>query len=297
MIQKLRYWVFMFLESDDESRVGVFGAYALSGLIVLNIASMVLETVPELAGFRPALLWFETLSLAVFTVEYFLRIWVAPLASSFISRISTIFGSFLFFDLLVLLPFWYSFVFPGEVPLEMLMIFRVFRLLRLRRYFDSLYHLLVIIYRHKSYLLSAFLLIFFTILLASTAMYYAEHTVQPEKFTSIVHSFYWAIVTFATIGYGDIVPITPIGKIITVLVAMMGVLLYALPTYIIGSAFYEEIRSAQAKELDMLREKVKLLEAEKKHRDTLLPEIHSEQGNYLFLAPKQKDIRQNPYSL
>lgn len=265
MFKALRFFLHTFLEPSVHlpSRSEWF-AKILATIILLNILTMILETVPEFSSYYSVFFAFETLSLLFFTVEYGLRIWVSPLSIDFSGYLNALFKKNMIIDGLVLLPFLVSFIFPMAISFEMLMIFRIFRLLRLPRYFDSVHRILHIIYRHRSDLWSAMLIIFFAILLGATAMYHAEHLAQPDKFSSIIHAFYWGVVTFATIGYGDIVPVTFFGKIITVCISFFGVLLYTLPTYIIGSAFYEEIRSKQALEMNRLKEIIKQLEAENK---------------------------------
>jgi voltage-gated potassium channel len=273
-IKAIRHFFFRVLEGPPEYFWARIWMASLSIIILTNVVCIVLESVPSFFWAEYIFRFVENFSLTVFSIEYFLRIWVSPLSPKFKSLWNTLFQTVLVLYLIILTPFWFSWIIPYSFPVEILVMFRIFRILLFKSYFATLHQLFGLVKKHRTTLWNVFLLILSTLLMASTAMYHAEHVVQPDKFESILHAFYWAIVTFATIGYGDIVPLTITGKIITSLIAMMGVLLYSLPTYIIGSAFYEEIKSDQAREIERLRETVKALEAEKKLRESFLASSH-----------------------
>ncbi len=273
-IKAIRYFFFRVLEGPPDFFWARIWMWSLSVIILTNVFCIILESVPFFSWAGYIFRFVENVSLTVFSIEYFLRLWVAPLSPQFISWRHTLFQTVLVFYLIILFPFWVSWIIPYAFPLEILVMFRIFRILLFKSYFATLHQLFELIYKHRTTLWNVFLLILFMLLMASTAMYNAERFVQPDKFESILHAFYWAIVTFATIGYGDVVPVTVVGKIITALIAMMGVLLYSLPTYIIGSAFYEEIKSDQAREIERLKETIKALEAEKKLQESFSAASH-----------------------
>lgn len=265
-IRKIRLFLlsaFDYSLQTDSVQARVF-SFVLSILIFLSILFMILGTIPEFTEYVPYFIKFEYFTLTIFSIEYFLRLWIAPLTPNYKGLLHRMSQPFMLFDLLVLFPFWIALIMPDILPIGFLMSLRVFRLLRQKYYFSSLKRIVRIIMRHKDELWGAMLLSSFIILLASTAMYYIEHDAQPEKFSSIPQSLYWGVVTFATLGYGDIVPITPLGKLFTSIITMLSLILYSLPASIIASAFYAEIRSAQAREIDALHATIQELELENK---------------------------------
>lgn len=123
----------------------------------------------------------------------------------------------------------------------MLRLTRLFRIFKLNRYSKSLSVIVSIIKNKKDELISTLFIMFFIIVISSTLMYYFENAVQPEAFPNIIASFWWAVATLTTVGYGDIYPITTIGKVLASFIAITGIGLVALPTGIISSGFVEYI--------------------------------------------------------
>lgn len=249
-----------------ESLVGNFFSF----LIILNIIALILSTVESFHVYSGLFFWFEIFSLSIFSVEYFLRLWVSPLKKNFISYQNEVLHLFMIFDLLVILPGVLSLFFPGVMDMRTLRIIRVFRIFRLKQYSDSLSHIFSIIHEHRKDLISAFSLIFMGVVIASTFMYYAERDLQPEKLSSIPDALYWGFITLSTIGYGDITPISGIGKVITIITALMGVAIYALPTSILGAAFYAELRSKEAQKILLLKKQLEKLRKKNEHLTLLL---------------------------
>jgi voltage-gated potassium channel len=216
----------------DESGFITLGRfdYLIQALIVLSLVGFAVETLPDLsAKTKTFLRWFEIATIAVFTVEYFLRVFLCePLgryARSFFGIV----------DLVAILPFYLS----TGIDLRSMRAFRLlrlFRLLKLARYSSAIrrYHRAFSIVREELILFGVTALIVFY--LASVGIYYFENEAQPEAFASVFHSFWWAVATLTTVGYGDVYPVTIGGKIFTFVVLMVGLGLVAVPTGLFASA-------------------------------------------------------------
>lgn len=268
----LRKFFYRALENKAESFGEKLLGNLLSALILLNILAMILSTVSFFGQYSSYFFLFEVFSLGIFTVEYILRLWISPLKDDFHSLRKEVSGPLMLFDLMVILPGIISLLFPGVLDTRILRIIRVFRIFRLKQYSDSLSHIFSIIHEHRKDLVSAFSLIFMGVITASTLMYYAEKDLQPEKLSSIPDALYWGFITLSTIGYGDVTPISVVGKIITVFTALMGVAIYALPTSILGAAFYAELRSKEADKILKLERKIERLQKKNSELEHALAE-------------------------
>ena len=220
---------------------------ALLGLIVLNVAAVVLESVPSLrAVYEPIFLTIELVSVAIFTVEYAARIWAGvehpPLRGlrPSIARLRYALHPVALIDLMAILPFYLSLVM--ETDLRVLIAFRVLRFFKLVRYSPGLRSLLDAINAERHALLACFVVQFGAVLTSATLMHIVEHRAQPEAFGSIPAAMWWATVTLTTVGYGDIVPVTVLGKMVGGVTMMAGLVMLALPVGIIASAFAREIQ-------------------------------------------------------
>lgn len=232
----------------------------ISFLIILNVAAMIISTLPSFGKYEEFFFIFEVFSLLIFSLEYSIRLWTAGLQTKYKTVWQYIRSPFMVFDAFVLIPALLSFVFPGMFDGRILRLIRVFRIFRLKQYSNSIEKIFSIIHRYKSDLLSSFSLILMAVIIASTFMYYAEKDLQPENLGSIPHALYWGFITISTVGYGDITPMSSLGKIITVFTTILGVAIYALPTSILGAAFYAELRSKEAKHIGTLERKVVRIE-------------------------------------
>jgi len=228
---------------DHASRIV---ARALVLVIIVSLLAIVLESVPALAARYGA--WFdavELLALAVFTLEYALRIWVAvehrPYRhqSPARARWSYLTSAAGIVDLIAVLPFWLGFLLPGE--LRAIIVVRVLRFLKITRYSPAMRSLLEVIYRERRALFGCVVILLGSTVIAAALMHIAEAAAQPDKFGTIPDAMWWAIVTLGTIGYGDVVPITAAGKLIAGCTIFLGLIMVALPVGIIASGFAEEI--------------------------------------------------------
>jgi voltage-gated potassium channel len=142
-------------------------------------------------------------------------------------------------DLLAVLPFWFAFALPSE--LKILLVFRIVRFLKLARYSPGMRSLLDVLYAERRALFGCLVILIGATLLAATVMHIVERHVQPDKFGTIPEAMWWAIVTLGTIGYGDVVPVTALGRIIAAATIFTGLIMVALPVGIVATAFANEI--------------------------------------------------------
>ena len=214
-------------------------------LIFLNAIAFAADTVPELAGrYRWEFAAFNAFSVIVFTVEYALRIWSAveiPMLSRlprWQARLRYAMRPMMIIDLLAFLPWYLHWLYP--LDLRLLRVFRLFRLLMLVRYSPALQTLGRVVTDEYRALLGALLVILILLLFASSGIFLTERHMQPDKFGSIPQAAWWALATLTTVGYGDVVPVTPLGKMLGGVVMLLGVGMIALPVAIIATGFSQE---------------------------------------------------------
>ncbi|HKZ65050.1 MAG TPA: ion transporter [Chitinophagaceae bacterium] len=217
-------------------------------LIILNVTAVMLETVPSIHDphaefFRI----FDLISVIIFTIEYVLRVWSsnhdARYKHSIYGRLRYMMSIDGLIDLLAILPF-YVHIFVG-FDLRVIRIFRLLRFLRLFRltaYMRSAQMVKNVFKKRANELKLCLVLILFFIMVASCLLYFAEHHAQPNLFSSIPATFWWAVVTATSVGYGDMVPITVLGKTLSGIISLGGLAVFALPAGIITAGFLEEMR-------------------------------------------------------
>jgi voltage-gated potassium channel len=216
---------------------------ALIAIIILNIFAIVLESVEEIEQqYRPYFRKLEVISICFFTLEYFLRIYSIvenpKYRHPFAGRLRYARTSLAIIDLLAFLPFYLTFI----ADLRFLRIFRLmalFRLFKIARYLHALNIFKQVLRDRKEQLVLSFIFVLFILVIISFVMFYVEHDAQPDKFSSIPSTMWWGIATLTTVGYGDIVPVTWLGKLLGGLFAIAGVGLLALPAGILSSGFFE----------------------------------------------------------
>jgi voltage-gated potassium channel len=142
-------------------------------------------------------------------------------------------------DLLAVLPFWLALVLP--IDLRVLLVFRMARFLKLARYSPAMRSLLDALYNERRALFGCFVILLGATLLAASIMHVIERHVQPDKFGTIPDAMWWAIVTLGTIGYGDVVPVTALGRVVAAVTIFVGLIMVALPIGIVATAFADEI--------------------------------------------------------
>ena len=247
-IKQRMYEVLEGTRSNDKASRAV--SIILVCLILINVAKIIADTfdLPPLAVEIGGII--ETVSVVIFTVEYILRLWVADLSyperSPFRARLKHIRSFSAIIDLISLLP---SFIGPMSANFMVLRMLRVLRLLRafkLNRYTHALHDIGEVFRKKASQLLSSMLVVSFLMVISSVLMYDAEHEAQPEVFNNALSGLWWAIATLTTVGYGDIYPVTALGRIIIGVIALLGIGLVAVPTGIITAGFSEHITQKRA---------------------------------------------------
>ena len=212
-------------------------------LIVLNIAAVCLESVKHIGNeYKVAFNAFEFFSVVIFSIEYVLRVWSAPArndvgnSTNIVKRMKYIFSFTGLIDFLAIIPSILPYFFGG-LDLRWLRVLRLLRLLKISNYSSALEDFFSAIKADWRSFSAALYLMVIALFLSSALMYIAEHNSQPEKFSSIPETMWWGLITLTTVGYGDVSPVTPLGKILGAFTAIMGVCTVALLTGIVASAF------------------------------------------------------------
>ena len=215
------------------------------GLIVLNVAAMILASVPELdAQFGALFAGITILSVIVFALEYAARLWTVAghtqrKASALSDRLGYAFSALGLIDLMAFLPA-ATVLATGEHPtLAALGVLPFFKLIR---YSPAMRSLLAAVHAERRALIGCIVILIGAVLTFASLLYAIERDVQPDKLGTIPQAMWWAIVTLGTVGYGDVVPVTPLGKLISTFAIVSGFAMIALPVAIISTAFAEEVK-------------------------------------------------------
>ena len=241
---KNRIWEILELSKENDKHSKYFD-YFISGLILLNVVAIILETEKTLfIDYKAFFIYFELFSIFIFSVEYLLRFWscvsVEVYKNPVIGRIKYLFSPMAIIDLIAIAPFYMTFFVADARMLRILRLLRLLRITKHFRYSKTFQIIISTIEKKKEELLSALLLMLCLLLVCSTGVYFAENEAQPEKFSSILASMWWAVATLTTVGYGDIFPITFLGKIFGSISAIFGVGLFAIPAGLLASGFSDE---------------------------------------------------------
>lgn len=256
LYERVKYHAYdILVETDDNETIDRIVAIFLMILILLNAVAVVLETVDSWNEAYGAYFHaFEIFSVTVFAIEYLLRLWTVPFDSRyshwFWGRLRYAFSAMAIVDLLAILPVILPMFFTFDVRfIRLLRILRLFRLFKLSRYIASMDLLDDVIKVKKEQLLVTVVMIGILLLFSSSLMYLVENEAQPDKFPDIPSSMWYSVVTITTVGYGDIFPITPLGKLLGAFVALLGIGMFALPTSILASGFTEIVEKKRKENL------------------------------------------------
>ena len=234
------------IAQDNDIISKIFDIFIIS-LIVLNVAAIIIESCSDLPPrFMSGLKNFELVSVNIFTIEYILSLWTAKYLypDSPVPMLRYIFSFMAMIDLFAILPFYIPMVFPVDLRfIRILRLFRIMRVLKLTRYNAAMETIVRIMKNEKDKLLYTIFIMGILIIFDSALMYYVENPVQPDKFPNILASIWWSVTTLTTVGYGDIYPITPLGKLLCGVITILGIVIIALPTGIISSGFIAELNN------------------------------------------------------
>ena len=214
--------------------------------IVINLVVSVMYTFDDLhAKFGPWLVTVEAITVAFFALDYCLRLWTAKFLRPSLSEPKAVLRYVFSFsglvDLLSFLPYYLPVFFPsGAVAFRMFRVARVFRLFRVNAYYDSLGVITEVISSKRQQLFSSVFILLVLMLASSLCMYSLEHEAQPQVFTNAFSGIWWSVSTLLTIGYGDIYPVTTMGKIFSIFITFLGVGMVAIPTGIITAGFVDQ---------------------------------------------------------
>ena len=224
----------------------------LAAVILLNILAMFLETFEELVSLRGLFQAIEVITVSLFCVEYALRIWTADYLYPGVNRGRAIW-KFLWsydgvIDLLTILPFFFL---SGFVVFRMLRVVRIFHLFRINGQYDSFNVIKSVLYEKRNQIASSVFIVVILMLASSLFMYSVEHEAQPEAFRNALSGIWWSVSTLLTVGYGDIYPITILGRAMAIVITFLGVGMVAIPTGIISAGFVEQYTRMQQENPDI----------------------------------------------
>ncbi|WP_303834877.1 ion transporter [Ruminococcus flavefaciens] len=220
--------------------------YFIVAVILLNITIVFLGTFDELSGLSGIFRIIEGVTVLVFCVEYILRIWTAdmlyPKKSHMGARLKFLRSFDGIVDLLTILPFFFL---SGFIVFRMLRVVRILHLFRVNAHYDSFHVITTVLVEKKNQIISSVFIIIVLMLASSLGIYSVEHDAQPEVFRNAFSGIWWSVSTLLTVGYGDIYPVTVIGKILAICSAFLGVGVVAIPTGIISAGFVEQYTKKQ----------------------------------------------------
>ena len=248
LLTPLRRRVNALLDHDlPPSRASRAVGLIIGALIVINVGSVILESVePIRVGYEPILWWIEQIATVVFAAEYLLRLWSAVdrvndrFRHPLWGRLAYASRFFSIIDLVAILPGILGVLGAGD--LRVLRLMRLLRMLKLSRH-STTFSLLWSVFREEASAIGAVLFILLlTLIMSGSLMYMIEGEAQPTVFSSIPAAMWWAIETLTTVGYGDVVPVTPLGRIVGGLVSIVGIGTLALFSGILTVSFMEQLR-------------------------------------------------------
>ena len=214
-------------------------------VIITSVIAVFLETVPGIyEPLKKEFHYFDLFTIFIFTVEYILRFYSAPEGdlesnTTAISRWNWMKRPSSFIDLIAILPFYLQMFIT--LDLRFMRILRVLRVLKLTRYNTAMSTFVTVMKRERAAFMSAMFIVVLITILSAAIVFTVEHEAQPEKFDTMLRALYWAVITLASVGYGDISPITPIGQAFTMVLSLLGIGIVALPAGILGSAFSDQL--------------------------------------------------------
>ncbi len=246
--RRFREKVFALLEPTGHSgKLHLFLDNFIVFWIALSMLCVVLESVESIHHlFATEFLWIDSIAFTVFSIEYLARVYSAPENPQYhdlrMPRWAHVRTGTAIIDLLTILPFLLEHFLPYTLDLRFLRVFRLTRMLKLTRYTSATTTLLRVAQREWQIIAASVFIMLLLVVLTASLGYLFEHDAQPDKFENIPQSIYWAVVTLASVGYGDISPVTPMGRALTVVLALAGIGIFAIPAGLLASAFTDQLR-------------------------------------------------------
>lgn len=244
-MEKIRRRTFEILQIGKKNDVPsrIFDCFIVV-VIAISLFTTIFETFKESAPYHEIIKVVELITIIIFTIEYILRLWTAdylyPDKKGWRAPLAFALSFFGIIDLLTFFPYYLPFVFPsGVVAFRVFRVIRVFRLFKINTRYDAFNVIVDVLNQKKNQIFSSVVLILILMLASSLCMYSLEHEAQPDKFENAFSGMWWSVSTLLTVGYGDIYPITTIGKILAIIIAFLGVGVVAIPTGIISAGFVE----------------------------------------------------------
>jgi len=244
-MSKHRIWEILEISKENDKQSKLFD-YLISILIGLNVVAIILETEKNFFGeYESFFRYFEIISVLIFSAEYLLRLWSCVADEKyqhpFFGRIRYLFSPMAIIDLIVIAPFYMTFFVTDTRILRILRFLRILRMTKHYKHSKTFQFITKTLYKKRLELYYSLILMFSLLLISATGVYFAEFEAQPEKFSSIPAAMWWAVATLTTVGYGDIFPITTLGKILGSISAIFGIGFFALPAGLLATGFSDEM--------------------------------------------------------
>ena len=245
MLKKIKWKIYNLIRDDDENNLAsnIFDSVIIA-LIIINVITIIADTFNLPATVAKIFHYIEVVLVVIFSMEYLLRVWtsdlIRPNMRAWKARLRYVVSPMALVDFIAIAPFYTPFIVPIDLRvLRMLRIVRLLRIFKVNRYTHALSTIGSVLKRKKSQLLSSIAIVLLLMVIAAVLMFNVESDAQPESFSNAFDALWWAVATLTTVGYGDVYPVTVLGKILSAIIALLGIGLVAIPTGIISSGFME----------------------------------------------------------
>jgi len=245
----MKRWIYDTIKDHSDTRPGHIYNIVMSAIIVVNVVFILIDTMPSNpAGLASVSRIVEVASVIIFTIDYVVRLWTANLMFAQMgpirSRLRYVVTGMAIIDLLSILPFYLPALVPIDLRiLRMLRLIRLIRVLKLGRHSSALARIGRVLKKSAPALISAMSVIVLLMVIASVLEFYVENPTNSDNFSSAFSGLWWVVSTITTVGYGDIVPVTVLGKVLGSVIALLGIGLIAIPTGILSAGFTDDSNS------------------------------------------------------
>ena len=234
-------------ETPDSGKLHEIFDFFIVSWVLISVTAVILESVDSINYYlHVEFIILDTIAVAIFSTELIMRLYSCvenPAYQHWLSgRLKFARQPSSIIDILAIAPFFLESLLDHLFDLRFLRVFRLLRLMKLGRYSDATKSLFLVIQREWPVMKAAIFIMLMLVMLAACLGYLFEHEAQPDKFENIPQSIYWAVITLASVGYGDISPVTPAGRAITIVLALLGIGIFAIPAAILSSAFSDQLR-------------------------------------------------------